>query len=166
MDVDQSGALDQQEWEHHAAVFRRAQNAALAFKPVGRGDLTDKALVWKHQRGAPYVSTPLVHNGLFWMVKDGGLVTKLDAATGELLHEERLPGMGSYYASPVTGDGKVYFAGELGTVSVVAEKRDWQVLSSHDFHEKIYATPVLDHGTVYLRTEKALYAFSAPELQK
>ena len=94
------------------------------------------------------------------MVKDGGIVTKLDAATGELLHQERLPGMGNYHASPVTGDGKVYFASERGVVSVVANQREWEVIASHDFKEKIYATPVLHEDRIYLRTEKALYCFS------
>ena len=160
MDLDQSGDLDQREWERHAEVFRRAQNAILALKPSGQGDLTESALVWKYQRGIPYVATPLVHKGIVWMVKDGGIVTKLDAASGLVLQEERLPGMGGYFASPVAGDGKVYFASELGTVSILAEQTDWRVISSRDFHEKIYATPVLDRDRIYVRTEKALYCFS------
>lgn len=159
MDLDQSGDLDQHEWERHAEVFRRAQNAILALKPAGEGDLTDKALVWRYQRGVPYVSTPLVHNGIVWMVKDGGIVTKLNEANGTVLQEERLPGVGSYFASPITGDGKVYFASELGTVSILAESADWKLLSSQEFHEKIYATPVLDHQRTFVRTEKALYCF-------
>jgi outer membrane protein assembly factor BamB len=159
MDLDQSKDLDQKEWERHAEVFRRAQNAALALKPSGKGDLTDTAVVWKYQRGVPYVPTPLVHKGIYWMVKDGGIVTRLDAGTGQLLQEERLPGMGAYYASPVVGDGKVFFAGELGTVSIVADRPDWELLSSRPFDERIYATPVLDSGRVFIRTEKALYCF-------
>ncbi len=162
MDLDQSGDLTQAEWERHAEVFRRAQNGALGLKPMGRGDLTMSAVVWKHQRGAPYVPSPVVHKGLFWMVKDGGIVTQIEAATGRLVLEERLTGMGAYYASPVVGDGKVYFAGELGTVSVVAEQREWRVISSHNLGEKIYATPVLDKGRVFIRTDQALYCFAAP----
>jgi outer membrane protein assembly factor BamB len=160
MDLDQSGDLDQAEWERHAAVFRRAQNAILALKPSGRGDLTDRALVWKYQRGIPYVASPLEHNGIIWMVKDGGIVTKLDAASGRVLQDERLPGMGPYFSSPVSGDGKVYFASERGTASVVADQPEWRILSSHDFHEKIYATPVLDGDRLYIRTESALYCFT------
>jgi outer membrane protein assembly factor BamB len=95
------------------------------------------------------------------MVKDGGIVTKLEAATGRVLTEERLPGMGNYYASPVAGDGKVYFASELGVVSVIAENGEWNVISKHDFHEKIYATPVIERDRIYIRTEKALYSFKA-----
>ena len=159
MDLDQSGDLVQAEWDRHADIFRRAQNAAIALKPSGRGDLSDKAVLWKHQRGVPYVATPLLESGILWMVKDGGIVTKLEAATGRLLQEERVPGIGNYYASPVTGDRKVYFASELGVASIVASETEWRVISTHDFKEKIYATPVIDRDRIYVRTDKALYCF-------
>jgi len=159
MDLDQNGTLNNQEWDRHAEFFKRAQNAILAIKPSGTGALSEGDLVWKYQRGVPYVATPLVHQGHIWMVKDGGLVTRLDARTGRVLYEERLPGIGSYYASPVTGDGKVYFASEQGVLSVVSEVAEWKVLAKHEFHEKIYATPVINNGRLYVRTERALYCF-------
>ena len=95
------------------------------------------------------------------MAKEGGIITKLDVATHELLQEERVPGFGNYFSSPVAGDGKVYFASENGVVSVVASQREWQVISSHDFYEKIYATPAFGTGCVYFRTEQALYCLQA-----
>jgi outer membrane protein assembly factor BamB len=140
-------------------VFRRAQNVVLAVKPGGKGELPETAVTWKHTRGVPYVSSPVLDHGVLWLVKDGGIATKLDAASGRLLQEERLPGIGNYFASPVAGDGKVYFASEPGTVSVMAAGNEWKAISSRDFHEKIYATPALTSQRLYLRTEKALYAF-------
>ena len=160
MDLNQDGRLNQPEWERHAEFFSRAQNAVLAIKPAGRGELDQSTVVWKHSRGIPYVSTPVLDHGALWMVKDGGIVTKLDATSGKLLQEERVPGSGNYFASPVAGDGKVYFASETGTVSVVASEPEWRVISARIFHEKIYATPLLDGGRLYLRTEQALYCFS------
>lgn len=159
MDLDQSGELDQKEWERHAEVFRKAQNSLLALRPEGKGDLTDKAILWRYQRGVPYVSSPLAHAGIVWMVKDGGIVTKVDAGKGTLLQDERLPGPGGYFASPVAGDGKVYFSSEPGVVSILSEERDWKLLSSADFQEKIYATPLLDRQRLFIRTEKAIYSF-------
>jgi outer membrane protein assembly factor BamB len=161
MDLNQDGVLDQQEWERQARVFRQAQNALLAIKPEGTGELGAGAVVWKHSRGVPYVATPVVDRGMLYMVKEGGIVTKLDLATGRLLQEERVPGGGNYFASPVAGAGKVYFASEPGTVSVVASQAEWKVISSHDFHERIYATPAFGPGCLYLRTEQALYCFQA-----
>jgi outer membrane protein assembly factor BamB len=93
------------------------------------------------------------------MVKEGGIVTKLDAASGRMLQTERVPGIGNYFASPAAGDGKVYFTSEPGVVSVAADKVAWLVISSHDFHEMIYATPVIDRNRVYIRSEQALYCF-------
>jgi outer membrane protein assembly factor BamB len=159
MDLDENRRLNQAEWERHAEVFRRAENAVLAIKPTGRGDLTDQAVVWKYRRGTPYVPTPVVHNGVLWMVKDGGIVTRLETATGKLLSEERLPGPGSYYASPVVGEGKIYFASEAGVVSVVADAPDWRVISSHKFDGKIYGTPVLNGNRILIRTEDSLYCY-------
>jgi outer membrane protein assembly factor BamB len=158
MDVNQDQHLDQAEWDRHAEVFRRAQNALLALRPRGTGDLTDSAVVWRYPRGVPYVATPLVHGGSVWMVKDGGIVTRLEAATGKVLLEERLPAAGNYYASPVVGDEKIYFASRAGVVTVLSAGEEWRVLSSSDFKETIHATPVLDRGRVYIRTDCAVYA--------
>jgi outer membrane protein assembly factor BamB len=159
MDLDQNSLLDQPEWERHASIFTRAENVALAIQPDAIGELPPKNVLWKYAKGVPYVASPVLAAGILWMVKDGGIVTKLDAATGTLLQEERVEGVGRYFASPVAGDGKVYLAGESGTVSIVASQKEWRFISSRDFHEKIYATPALDHGRLFLRTERALYCF-------
>lgn len=159
MDLNQDGMLDQKEWERHAEVFRKAQNALLAIKPAGSGQQSDQAILWKHARGIPYVASPLLEAGMVWLVKEGGIVSKVDAASGELVQEERVPGFGNYFASPVAGDKKVYFASEAGTVSIVGSQRDWRVISSRDFHEKIYATPCLRGDRLFLRTDRALYCF-------
>lgn len=160
MDLDQNGRLNETEWNRHAEVFRRAQNALLAIEPSkDRGQLPEEDVVWKYPRGAPYVSSPLFDGEAIWMVKDGGIVTKIEAATGKRLAEERLAGPGSYYASPVAGDGKVYFCSERGVVSILAAKGDWQILASRDFHQRIDATPAIDGERFFLRTETKLYCF-------
>src|SRR5258706_1099607 len=121
MDLDQSGTLDEKEWIRHADVFRRAENAVLAIRPSSdRGELSQGDIVWKYNRGVPYVATPLIDKGIVWMVKDGGIVTKLETRTGRVLQEERLAGVGGYYASPVSGDGKGYFATAPRTLTLVA----------------------------------------------
>jgi len=161
MDLNQDGLLDQQEWERHAEVFQKAENSLLAIKPTGVGQLDQNAVTWKHERGVPYVATPVIDGGILYMVKEGGIVTKLDVATGKLLQEERVPGFGNYFSSPVAGAGKVYFASEPGTLSVIASQQEWKVISSHAFHEKIYATPAFGTDCLYIRTEQALYCFHA-----
>ncbi len=166
MDLDQDGRLNESEWDRHANVFKLARNALLSIRPPD-GPPTSASeesnpVLWSHSRGVPYVSTPVADAGAVWMVKDGGIVTRLDASTGAVHYEERLPGLGSYYASPVVGDGKVYFASQQGVVSVIDAGPAWRVVASHDFGEKIHATPTFHQGRLLIRTDAALYAFGLP----
>ena len=97
------------------------------------------------------------------MVKTGGIVTSLDAATGKLLKEGRAPGApGEYYASPVAADGKVFITSTEGKISVIRAAGEWEVLGVNDMGEEVHATPALNEGRVYVRTRGAMYCFSAP----
>ncbi|MBN2242664.1 MAG: PQQ-binding-like beta-propeller repeat protein [Acidobacteria bacterium] len=162
IDTDQSGDMNREEWERYAAVFRRAQNGTLAVQPTkDGGEQKNGAIVWKYPRGAPYVATPLLENGVLWLVKDGGIVTKIAASTGKALDEKRLPAIGNYYASPMSAGGKVFFASEQGTVTILDGGPQWRVISTHNFMERIYATPVVALDSLFIRTERALYCFSS-----
>ena len=93
------------------------------------------------------------------MVKDSGIITSLDTATGKPLKQGRATGGGNYYASVVAGDGKVYVISEGGIVTILKAARDWSILDSFDFKERIMATPVIADGMMMIRTDTALYAF-------
>lgn len=159
IDLDQDGKLDEEEWKKHSRVFELARNAALAIEPGGRGDVTETHVKWTYDRGLPTVPSPIVYDGVLYMVKDSGIITSVDAQTGELLKQGRAAGRGNYYASLVAGDGKVYLVAERGELTVLKAGREWEVLTSHDFGERIMATPVLADGRIYIRTENALYCF-------
>ena len=159
IDLSQNQKLNPQEWEKPALVFERAQNIAAAIHPGTDGPLPAESVNWKYQRSLPTVPSSVVYDGVLYMVKDGGILTSLDASTGAALKQARLPGGGSYYASVVAGDGKVYLISEGGVITIVKAGRDWSILGSHDFKERILATPVIADGLMLIRTDNALYAF-------
>jgi len=160
IDLDQDHKLNKQEWERHAEVFARAQNVALAVKPGGQGDVTKTNIKWVYCRSLPTVPSSVVYDGVLYMVKDSGIITSLDAATGDLLQQGRARGRGNYYASLVAGDGKVYLTSERGVVTILEAGRKWKILSSYDFGERIMATPVIADGQMFVRTDKALYCLA------
>jgi outer membrane protein assembly factor BamB len=160
IDLNDDKALDEIEWGKYARLFELAQNTLVALRLDAAGEAPK--VMWEYKRGLPYVSSPLVYRGRLMLVKDGGIVTLLDAASGKLVKQGRAGGSGNYYASPVGGDGKIYTASGPGVVSVLRAGEQVEVISSHDFQERIAATPVLLGGRVYLRTEKALYCFANP----
>ena len=68
-----------------------------------------------------------------------------------------------YYASPVAADGKVYMAGMLGKITVLTGGGEWEILSTSDLGEEIFATPAIADGRMYVRTSSTLYCFGKSE---
>ncbi len=160
IDLDSDQALDEREWDKYASVFDRAQNTMVALRADSQEG--PPSVVWEYHRGLPYVASPLVYDGRVVLVKDGGIVTVLDAAEGKLVTQARSRGAGNYYASPVASDGKIYVSSEGGVVTVFRPGKRLEIVSSHDFGELIAATPVIPDGRIYVRTAKALYCFAGP----
>ena len=136
---------------------------AIALRPGNaRGQLTASAVRWRVQKNIPYIPTPLLYQGVYYMVKTGGIITSLDPATGKLLKQGRSPNaLGEYYASPVAADGKVFLANTEGKLTVLKAGAEWEVLAVNDMGDEIGATPALVNGRIYVRTRSAMYCFSA-----
>ncbi|MEZ5399306.1 MAG: PQQ-binding-like beta-propeller repeat protein [Bryobacteraceae bacterium] len=164
IDLNNDTLVNAQEWENYRAR-RSSRNVLIAVKPAGKGDLTGSAaVIWRMQKFLPNVPSPLIYNKILYLVKDGGIFTSLDPVTGKILKQGRLSGaLGTYYASPVAGAGKVYLLSQEGKVTVVSAGQEWEILSVDDFDEECFATPALIDNRIYLRTKTALYCFSQPD---
>lgn len=133
-------------------------NIIMAIRPGGRGDITRSHVAWRYDRAAPYVPSPVVVGDFLYTVKDGGVMTCLNARTGALVWQQRLPAGGSYYASLVAADGKIYATSEDGVVTVVSAKGVFEPLAANAMGERTMATPAIAGGRIYIRTDENLYA--------
>lgn len=132
-----------------------------AIRPGGTGDVTSSHHLWTRTEDTPDVPTPAVADGLFYMLRENGVLSVLDAATGEQCYSERVASRaGAFSPSPVVADGKVYMASEGGTIAVVAAGRTFEKLAENDLGEMMMATPAIVGDRIYVRTEKALYCFA------
>ncbi len=160
-DFDRDGYVDEGDWTNTQARLM-ARNALLGIRLGGRGDLTESNVAWAYRRALPNVPSPLLYRGVLYLVKDGGIVTALNPRTGSVFKQGRLPGaLGPYWASPVAADGKVYVASEAGKVTVLRAAGEWEVLASNDLdEERVFATPAIEDGRLYVRTDRHLICFS------
>lgn len=159
-DLNMDGYLDEHDWENYRAR-RSARNALLAIRPGGRGDVTATHVAWSMRKFLPNVPSPLIYGGVCYLIKDGGILSAVDATTGAMLKQGRLTGaLDTYYSSPVAGDGKVYLLSQPGKATVVKAGREWEILSQADFEDECYATPALLDGRIYLRTRGMTYCFA------
>ena len=161
LDGNRDGHVDRGEWESMAAIFARVENQAWALQAGADGSVTSAGVRWRAKRGLPYVASPLVHDGCFYMVKNGGFLTCLDSATGvPHYREERLPAGGDYYASPMHAGGHLYLASQGGVMTVIQAGPRFEVVSRVDLGEPVQATPAVVGDRLYVRTAGRMWAFS------
>lgn len=130
----------------------------LALEPDGKGDITGSASVRWTYRETPDVPSPLIHEGLVYLLDHRGVLTCLDAETGEEYYRESLHSQ-RYRSSPVLADGKLYLCARDGVVTVVAAGKEFKRLAENHVGEDIAASPAVANGRIYLRTFKSLFAF-------
>ncbi|MBA4067585.1 MAG: pyrrolo-quinoline quinone [Isosphaera sp.] len=157
-DPNKDGKITREEWAENMRILASGQNRAVALKPGGKGEVA-----WSYTKGLPYVPSPIAYRDRVYWVKDGPQVTCLEAATGKPVYEgERVKAGARYYASPVAANGHLYLAALDGTVAVVAAGEDApDVVHSVKLGEPVRATPAIAHDTLYVRSDKFLYAFRA-----
>ena len=161
LDKNRDGRLTEEDFALLRASDTTADNVLLAVKPGGQGDITATHVVWKYKRALPYVPSPLFYDGRIYFVKDGGVMSSLDAKTGEAFYAQQpLGAPGNYYASPVAAAGRIYLASSLGKVTVVKTGGDRpEILHQAEFPARIHASPIAIGERLYLRTATHLWAF-------
>ncbi len=132
----------------------------LAIRLGREGDLTGTdAIAWTSNRGNSYSASPVLHDGKLYFVTDSGMLSCLNARTGEPYYiQQRLPKPYSFKSSPVGANGKLYLATENGDVVVVKMGETFEVLATNTLADQMFiATPAVAGGSLYLRSQGTLY---------
>ena len=130
-----------------------------AARPIVAVRARDGTVVWRHERGSPYTTTPLVYDGLLYVLTDNGILSAYEVATGTRVYQTRVsPAAGGFSSSPVAAAGRIYLASEDGLVMVIRAGRKFEVLASNDMNEVCMATPALSGDLLLVRTKTHLYA--------
>ena len=116
------------------------------------------AVAWKIERGTD-VPTPTVHDGLLYVVDDKGLLQVWDLEAGEIVYDKQRLAVGTYSASPLIADGKLYAINEESVVTVARLGRDFGILAENELDGYTLSSPVAANGRLYVRTDRYLYCF-------
>lgn len=128
----------------------------VAIRPGGQGDVSNSHVVWRVPTGAPYISSLIHYQGLIYTAGELGVVTCLDAKTGERVWQERVGGV--FTASPVAADGRIYLVSETGETVVLKAGRTLEVLSRNKLEGHFVASPAISRGRIFLRGDSELFA--------
>jgi outer membrane protein assembly factor BamB len=134
---------------------------AMAIKLGGTGDLAD-AVAWKYAKGTAYVPSPILYGDYLYLTSDRGVLTCLDAKTGEVKYEGgRVPVPASFTASPIAFDDKILMTSEDGDTFVIKAGPKHEVLGTNSVGEPVYASPAVADGNILIRGERNLYCIGS-----
>jgi outer membrane protein assembly factor BamB len=148
------------------ASGRAPERPIFAVRPGVRGDLTlggdrtsSEAVAWSKRGRGSYMPTPLVYEGILYVLANNGVFDAYDVATGEEIYRQRLEPVGSgFSASPVAADGRLYLSNEDGDMIVVRAGREFERIATNTMGELLMATPALSEGVMYVRSSGSLFA--------
>jgi outer membrane protein assembly factor BamB len=136
------------------------QPALIAVRPDGAGDVTRTHIAWTLRRAAPLTPSPLLVGDELYVVTGGGIATCLDARTGAVHWQMRLGG--TYSASAVFADGRIYFLGEQGAAIAIAPGKAFRRVGASTLDGAMLASMAVAHGSLFIRTNSHLYRIAAP----
>jgi len=129
-------------------------DAVVAVRPGTPG--ADPEVAYEVRKAAPYVVTPVAYEDMLFVWHDSGIVTCLDAGSGDVYWRERVGG--SYSGSPIRVGKHIYCTAEDGTVMVLDAAKKFRLVAKNELGERSFATPAVSDGRMYLRSETRLFS--------
>lgn len=127
----------------------------IAVNPDGAGDIAKSNVVWKRKLPVLQLLTPLLKNGLIYMVDTQNNLLCLDAKTGDVVYTKKMKN--KHYASPVYASGLVYFISGKGEATILKEGRNLEIVAENKLPGDVFATPAILRNQILIRTDKGLY---------
>ncbi len=136
-------------------VTGHGQTELLAVRVDGSGDVTDTHETWKVDSMVPRTASPILVEGLLYIVSDDGMVTCLEAPTGKQVWRSRIGG--TYAASPIYGDQRLYFFSQQGKTTVLKPGPSFEPLATNSLSNGFMASAAVSGKALFLRTKTDLY---------
>jgi len=103
----------------------------------------------------PRTASPIVVDGLIYLVSDDGMVSCLETASGKQVWRSRIGG--TFAASPIYADGRLYFFSQQGKTTVLKPGRTLEQLAVNSLANGFMASPAVSGRALFLRTRTDLY---------
>ena len=138
-----------------AGMVLAAGGKFLAIKP-GSGSQKPQVL-WESTKLPTAYSSPLYFEGRIYTI-GRGILHCADAGTGKERWTLRVEG--TYAASPLLADGKIYLLSEEGIATIIEPAAEGKILATNKIPDTFLATPVAANGALFLRSDKYLYCIA------
>ena len=133
----------------------------IAFRTDGRGDVTESKKLWSTDYG-PDVPTPTSDGERLYIIDDRGISLNLRVSDGGTIWDRTRIEPGTYSASPLLADGKIYAISEEGTTTVLKAGDEFEILAVNRLDDYTLASPAAAGNQIFIRTAEYLYCIGKP----
>lgn len=134
----------------------------LGIKVTSSGDAVAAEALWEAH--GPDVPTPVSDGRYVWITNDRGIVTCLDIATGQPAYSPQRIATGTYSASPILADGKIYATSEEAVTTVLEASPEFKVIAENRLDDGYtLSTPAIAGNQIFIRTSTHLYCIAERE---
>ena len=127
-------------------------NYLMAVRPGGAVKRPEMA--YTIRKSAPYVPTSVCVGERLFLWSDGGIVSCVQATSGEVKWQERVGGR--FFSSPLWVDGRLFCVSTTGEVVVVEASDRFRILARNPLGEVTHSTPAVAKGRMFIHTTKSL----------
>ena len=144
----------------HGLVIVTAGYPAKKVIAVRPGAVADRERVaWEYSKGTGYVLSNILYGDYVYLLTDNGIVTCLDAKTGEVKYEGgRTPAPARFMGSPVAFDGFIAMTSEDGDTYMLKAGPTHAIVRTNSIDEPVFSSPAIANGRIYIRGQKHLFA--------
>lgn len=144
------------------------KEGSICVQAGGTGDVSETNVLWTSDETS-YISSPVLYKDLlFWLGNDRFFYCQ-DTADGQLVEKSRIPsswgtGRMGYASSVLVGDKILVTTRHKGIVVVEAQP-ELEVVYQNQFADddsQFNATPAIDSGQIYIRSNRYLYCVGQP----
>jgi len=141
-------------------------SSMFGIRPGASGDISleqgaesNDFVAWSARRTGTYIPTPVAYEGGLYVLNDNGIITRLDAKTGEQTFKTRVKSSGAdFTTSPWAYNGKVFCLSEQGDTYVLEAGKEYKLSHVNSLGDLAMASPAIVGDRLIIRTEKHLYS--------
>ena len=139
-------------------VITNGSGAMIVVRPDGTGDVTDTLVTWSSKKSVSKKASPIVVDGLIYMISDDGIASCRSLENGQIAWQERLGG--KHAASPIFAGDRIYFFDMDGKITTVAHGPEFKKLSETELGDGFMASPAVTKDQLILRSKSELFAIA------
>ena len=126
-----------------------------AIRLDGKGDVTKTHIAWEQKNGVAALSSLLYVKPYLYSISRDNILHCLEATSGNIVWRQRLSG--TYSASPVYADGRVYILSAEGVTLVLSPGAKYDEIARNDISDSCYASMAVSQGNFYIRSARSLF---------